>query len=160
MKILSNKEEEIAKKFMDKAAKVAIKATCKRDKCGAVIVSVNEILGKGFNSPPGNLESQRRCDKKKNFFNKKVTDKTCCIHAEQRAIMDALRKNPSKLKGATLYFMRLGEKGCKTFAGKPYCTICSKMALDVGIREFVLWKKEGICVYDTEEYNNVSFNYR
>lgn len=44
-------------------------------------------------------------------------------------------------------------------AGKPYCTICSKMALDVGIAEFVLWHEEGITVYDTKEYNELSFQY-
>jgi len=33
------------------------------------------------------------------------------------------------------------------------------MALDVKIAEFVLWHKEGICVYNTEEYNQLSFEY-
>jgi hypothetical protein len=71
--------------------------------------------------------------------------------------MDVLRNNPGKITGSRLYFIRLGEDGKKSPAGKPYCTICSKMALDSGISEFVLWHKEGICVYDTEEYNELSF---
>lgn len=95
----------------------------------------------------------------KDGYHKKVTDKTCCVHAEQRAIMDALRKNSEKLSGSRLYFIRLDKAGNTSKAGKPYCTICSKMALDAGISEFVLWHEEGICVYDTEEYNTLSYEY-
>ena len=55
--------------------------------------------------------------------------------------------------------MRLNSKGNKSFAKKPYCTICSKMALDLGIKEFVLSHEEGIKTYKTEEYNDLSYNY-
>jgi len=88
-----------------------------------------------------------------------VTDKTCCVHAEQRAIMDALRNHPKEMIGSTLYFIRLYEDWNMSFSGKPYCTICSKMALDVGISEFVLWHKNGIVAYSTEEYNLISYRY-
>ena len=74
--------------------------------------------------------------------------------------MDALKNNPSKLKDSRLYFIRLNEKNEKEPAGKPYCTICSKMALDAGIVEFILMHKEGIKVYKTDEYNNLSYNYQ
>jgi len=93
------------------------------------------------------------------MYNKKITDKTCCVHAEQRAIMDALRNNPSKIEGSRLYFMRLDKDNNTTKAGKPYCTICSKMSLDVGIKEFTLWHENGIGIYNTDEYNTLSFEY-
>lgn len=73
--------------------------------------------------------------------------------------MDALRKNPDKIVSSRLYFIRLDENETPSKAGQPYCTICSKMALDTGISEFVLWHKKGICVYDTQEYNALSFRY-
>jgi len=158
-KSLEYSEKESSKYFMDEASNEAKKSTCERSKCGCVIIKDNEIIGRGFNSSPGNLESQKRCEIDKKSYNEKVTDKTCCIHAEQRAIMDALRTNPERVEGSVLYFIRLDENGNKTFAGKPYCTICSKMALDVGIKSFVLWHKEGICFYDTDEYNDLSFKY-
>lgn len=104
-----------------------------------MIVENDEIIGTGFNSPPGEKESQRRCSNDKDTYNKKVTDKTCCVHAEQRAIMNALIDAPDKIIGSRLYFVRIDENGKPTHAGNPYCTICSKMALDAGIREFVLW---------------------
>lgn len=145
---------------MHKAAEIALHATCQRAKCGSVIVKSGEIIGAGSNSPAGNLESQRRCSSNKDSLHKKVTDKTCCVHAEQRAIMDALRKNPDKFEGSSLYFVRLDKNGKIEKAGRPYCTICSKMTLDAGIKEFILWHEEGIRAYSTEEYNLLSYDYR
>lgn len=159
MRFLSGEEEKKAMKYIDEAAKVALNSTCLRSKCGSVIIKNEEIIGKGFNSPPADDESQRRCSLSKDVLHKKVTDKTCCVHAEQRAIMSALRNNPDKIDGSRLFFVRLNDEGNKTRSGKPYCTICSKLALDVGIKEFVLWHDEGICVYNTDKYNILSFQY-
>lgn len=160
MKYLSGKEKEEAEKCMDLAAIVAKGSSCLRAKCGSVIVKENEVIGYGFNSPPGNkkLEKCLKDDLPEGF----KSDRTCCIHAEERAIILALKKDPqgTALLGSRLYFIRLDERGEKTFAGKPYCTICSKMALDTGISEFTLWHEEGICVYETEEYNRLSFEYK
>lgn len=147
-----------AENFMNECAKTAIKSECSRSKCGCIIVNDENIIGLGYNSPPG--ESQKRCGLNKDEIHKKVTDKTCCMHAEQRAIIDALKHNPSKIVGSKLYFIRLDDKDKISFAGKPYCTICSKMALDVSINQFILWHKNGICSYDAEEYNLISFSYQ
>lgn len=153
-------EEKEALSFINECKKIALFATCERSKCGSVIVKDNEMIGKGFNSPANNLENQKRCKIEKDSYNKKVTDKTCCIHAEQRAIIDTLKNNPDKISGSRIYFIRLDENDDISFAGKPYCTICSKMALDSGILEFVLYHKNGIIVYNTEEYNNLSYQYK
>ncbi len=160
MNYLSGDKEKKALEYIAKAAEIASDATCERAKCGSVIVKSGEIIGVGFNSPPRNLENQRRCSRPKDSYHKKVTDKTCCVHAEQRAIMDALRRNSDKLPGSRLYFVRLDGGGKPSRAGEPYCTICSKMALDVGISEFVLWHEKGVCVYNTEEYNTLSYLYK
>lgn len=160
MRILKGTEEKEAIKFIDEAAKIAREATCKRKRYGSVIVKDGKIIGQGYNSPPQGIESQQRCDVDKSSYDKRVTDKTCCIHAEQRAVMDALRKNPYKIVGSRLYCVRLDEDGMKKPSRKPYCTICSKMVLDAGVKEFVLWHDYGITAYDTEEYNDLSYNYR
>ena len=87
-----------------------------------------------------------------------MTDKTCCIHAEQRAIIDTLT-NKENIEGSDLYFTSVDKKNI-VYSENPYCTICSKLALDIGIKNFILWHKEGIRAYDAEEYNNLSFNYK
>lgn len=160
MRYLKGQEEKEAIEFIDKTAHLALKSTCQRDRCGSLIVNNGGIIGCGFNSPPGNMETQRRCLRKHELHPDFKTDKTCCIHAEIRAIIDALARNPKKIVGSRLYFIRLDNNGNKTHAGKPYCTYCSKMSLDVGIKEFILWHKEGVCVYDTKEYNDISFQFR
>lgn len=158
MRILTGKENELATKYMKSAAEIAKASPCYRSKCGSIIVKDEKIIGRGFNSPPNGktLEKCLKDDLPKNF----KSDKTCCVHAEQRAIMDALTEHQEYIMGSRLYFIRLDNKGEIAFAGKPYCTICSKMALDSGVGEFVLWHKEGITVYDAAEYNNLSFAYR
>ncbi|EKE27862.1 MAG: hypothetical protein ACD_3C00142G0018 [uncultured bacterium (gcode 4)] len=148
-----------ANKFIEECMAIARSATCERSKCGSVIVKDWEIIWIWFNSPTNGLESQRRCHMEKSSYNKKITDKTCCIHAEQRAIMDALAKNPNKLKDSRLYFMRIDDSWNAKNSWEPYCTICSKMSLDVWISEFVLSKKEWICLYETWEYNDLSYKY-
>lgn len=159
MRYLENEEKAAAEIHLRAAALLARKASCQRAKCASVIISAGEIIGRGFNSPAGELESQRRCAVEKDALHPKVTDKTCCVHAEQRAIFDALRTHPDRIAGSVLYFVRLSPAGGIEPAGNPYCTICSKSALDVGIGGFVLVHPKGVCLYDTEEYNLLSLRY-
>jgi deoxycytidylate deaminase len=164
MILLFGKYEEKAIENINIAAVIAKNSTCERSKCGSIIVQANEVIGIGFNNPPGDLVSQKRCLCSKDNYDKKVTDKTCCIHAEQRAMISALKAYPDKVVGSSLYFVRIKE-GIPVPSGNPYCTICSKMALDLGIKEFILWqsivgKDIGVYVYDTEEYNDLSYKYK
>ena len=145
--------------WFEAVCEVAKRATCLRSKCGSIIVKDQTIIGEGWNSPPGNSEQQRRCLCSKEVLDRKVTDKTCCVHAETHAILDALRRNAKRVIGSTLYFVRLNEHHEFIPAGMPYCTICSKLALDVGITSFILWHEKGMKVYDTAEYNLLSYQY-
>ena len=142
-------DEQEIKTYINSVIRAARQSTCQRSKCGSIIISENgELLGIGWNSQP--------CDDTKKCFK---SDKTCCVHAEQRAIIDALKVNSDEVFGSTLFFIRLDDKGNPKKSGDPYCTICSKLALDVGIKEFVLWREEGWIAYNTEYYNKLSFEY-
>ena len=137
---------------------VAMWAKCKRSKCGAVIVSKDgRIIGEGYNSQPCDVEGE--CFKDSLPANFK-SDKTCCIHAEARAINSALRFRGSEIDGSTLYFMRLNDNDEPESCGEPYCTMCSKLALDVGISRFALYHADGFRSYDTNHYNKLSFQYK
>jgi deoxycytidylate deaminase len=143
--------------FLKEAQEEAKKSLCERRRCGSIIVKESKIIGRGFNSPPGKLESQRRCLIDKISLGE-ITDKTCCVHAEQRAIVDALKKG-NDLGGSVLYFTSVNQDGKRIYSGKPYCTGCSKMALDSSVWRWVLEHEEGIFLYNSEEYNNISFQY-
>lgn len=157
MRELSDEEVEEVMNHMERAKELAEGLGCEDANCGSVIVKDGRVIGKGHNSPPGNLESQRRCSREKDEYGDKVTDKTCCVHAEQRAIMDALGDNPDELEGSTLYFTRVDNEGEMKKSNELYCTICSKMILDVGVGEVVMWKGDDLVAYDSEEYNDLSY---
>ena len=42
---------------------------------------------------------------------------------------------------------------------EPYCTVCSRLALESGLSKFGLWQRSGMRLYDTFEYNNLSYAY-
>jgi deoxycytidylate deaminase len=158
MKYLKAHIEQEAIRWMGGAAEVAKKALCLKAKCGTVIVINGEIIGEGYNAPPLDKEENRICDKEFSL-GKLNYDRTCCIHAEWRAIMDAIKRNRDKIRGSKLYFTRVAENGEIQKSGKPYCTVCSRLALDAGIAYFLLWHEEGICEYPTDEYNRLSYQY-
>ncbi len=158
MHTLKGIEEKEAIKWMERAGEIAREAKCQRAKCGSVIVSIEGIeIGTGYNAPPLDLEENRACHHGWSTLHKPNFDRTCCMHAEWRAILDAIRENPKRLLKSTLYFMRVNDSGELTRAGKPYCTVCSRFALDVGIKNFVLWHESGVTVYPTSEYNRLSY---
>lgn len=158
MHILEGAEYEAAERSMREAMVLARQSRCDDAHCGAMIVSDGEIVGRGFNSPPAGT-SVNRCQIPKSSYHARVTDKTCCVHAEVRAVMDAIRQNPEKLPGSTLYFIRVDGQGQKMLSGAPYCTLCSKVVLDAGIQSLVLLQEDGIVSYSADEYNELSFAY-
>lgn len=159
MNFLTGRDKADAIKWMNVAAQIAEKALCLQAKCGSVIVKNGEVIGTGYNAPPLDKEDNRTCLQEFNPGKPKY-DKTCCMHAEWRAIIDALKRNSEKLQGSKLYFTRIDERGNIKKSGQPYCTVCSRLALDSGISEFLLWHEKGICAYPTDEYNKLSYQYR
>lgn len=159
--LIDQKELERANRFLSQAALEAReRSTCSRRRCGAVVVLEDVVIGRGYNSPANKLEGQRRCQCDKSTYHPKVTDKTCCVHAEVRAIHDALRTVGTRsLTKAQLFFTAVDKDNHQLRSGKPYCTLCSKQALDVGIGEWVLAHPEGITVYSAAKYNEISYQY-
>ena len=158
---LAGEEAVEAQQFLDQAAGLALAARCLRSRCGSVIVTDSAagptVIGSGVNSPPGGCAIERcfKGDLPAGFR----SDRTCCVHAEQNAILDALRTHPNRVDGSRLYFIRLDDLGRPAPAGAPYCTICSKLTQAAGIAEFVLLHPAGITVYGADEYNRLSFRH-
>lgn len=151
--------DETHEQFFEEARTVATMATCNRAHCGAVIVSKDgRIIGRGYNAPPQGDESQRMCDVELDKSIKQSNDKTCCVHAEWNAIIDALKHHSDKIEGSTLYFMRVDDNNEFTEAGDPYCTVCSRLAMESGIATFGLWN-EGPEMFDVSDYNLKSYEF-
>lgn len=109
MEILTGEKEQEAKRWMYEAATIATKAKCLRALCGSVIVKDGQIIGTGYNSPPLDCTPEQ-CGKKERPAGFK-SDASCCVHAEQRAIYNALQHAGDKLIGSTLYFTRVHAEG-------------------------------------------------
>lgn len=159
MKRLVGGELGAVRPFFEAAAEVARQATCRNAKCGAVVVKGGKILGEGYNGPALGDETNRVCGVQYDPTKKPKYDKTCCVHAEWRAILRACKAAGDEVEGATLYFMRVDEAGDFTDAGEPYCTTCSRLALESGVAAFALWNDNGADVYDAAEYNQKSYAY-
>lgn len=144
--------------YFREAGKIAEKALCLRDKCGAVIVAEGKIIGGGYNAPPQDDIVHRKCHLDLVTSSKPKSDRTCCMHAEWRAIIEALPTG--KIVGSTLYFVRVNQEGdLKESSGVPYCTVCSRLALDTGVASFGLWTKEGVKMFPIKEYNEISYQF-
>jgi hypothetical protein len=157
MRRIEGSKADQVKHFLERAADVAQQATCLRAKCGAVIVKDGIVIGEGYNSPPLNDELQRTCDAEWDYTKKPKYDKTCCTHAEWRAVLNACKENANKINGSTLYFMRVDGEGNFTDAGDPFCTTCSRFTMEAGVAEFALWNNDGVDVYSLAEYNQRSY---
>jgi len=159
MEYFSQEQHPEAKRWMQAAAAVAQQALCQRDKCGAVIVKDGAIVGSGYNAPPNDDLSHARCHDVFVPNSKPKSDRTCCMHAEWRAILDALRRHPEPVEGSVIFFTRVDGAGNILYSGKPYCTVCSRFVLDVGIAAFVLWHEDGIRSYSAAQYNDLSHSF-
>lgn len=144
--------------YFREAESEARKALCFRDKCGAIIVNQDVIIGRGYNAPPRDEIQNRKCENDYRESLKPKSDRTCCMHAEWRAILNAIATK-GNIQGSILYFARLGQDGSLKYSGMPYCTVCSRLALDAGISKFGLWQKEGIILYEARIYNNLSYEF-
>jgi len=158
MRFLQGEEAERARGYLAKAAEVAKKGRCLKSQRGVVIVKGEEIIGEGYNAPPGRYicEVCLREIKKPLRFGDFNTEPCSALHAEQRAIIDALRKGYLDLSGTIMYHIKVKEGQIRKTEG-PSCTICSKLILEVGIGKFVNYEKKGIIEYLAEEFNELSF---
>lgn len=111
---------------MEKAIETSIGSTCSRRKVGAVIYNGSTYLGKGANKT-NDREQCRNCYRSANNIPSGYElDKCYAVHAEQRAILDAIANEKfNELKGSTLYVT--------TFP----CVTCMKLLIEVGVTTIV-----------------------
>lgn len=55
-----------------------------------------------------------------------------------------------------MVFTRVDDKGQALLSGSPYCTVCSRLALDAGIGFWVLRHADGVRCYSAMEYHQLS----
>ncbi len=111
------------KYFMEIAALVATRSTCRRRSVGAILVRDKRILATGYNGAPSGLAHclDIGCLREDLNVASGQRHELCRgIHAEQNAIIQAACHGFS-IRGATLYCTHLP------------CAICTKMLINAGI---------------------------
>ncbi len=113
--------------FLEIAAVVAKRATCLRNRVGAVIVKDKRILSTGYNGAPRNMEHclDIGCIREQNNIASGTRHEKCrAVHAEQNAIIQAALHGVS-IADSTLYCTH-----------QP-CILCAKMIINSNIRRVV-----------------------
>ncbi len=153
MVTLEGQDLKEAKKYIKKAAEVSEKSICAVSKIGAVLTKNGKIIGEGFNGP-----SEKACSPCLfSLINKDVKTELCfAMHAEERAILDALEKGHDP-KGATLYSTYV-KNGNFFSTEDSFCAHCSRMFLESEIKEVVIPSKEEFVSYDVNEFYDLSFD--
>ena len=155
MKKLHGKELEEGMAFINEAVKVAHNSPCTKSHRGCVLVKNGKIIATGYSGAPHD-KICRPCIREDIVDNSK-TELCYAIHAEQRAILNALKDNQD-LSGSRLYHIKV-KNGVVLPTDDISCTLCSRFILETGIAEMALLHHDGLTVYDAEEYNNLSFAY-
>jgi len=163
MKILKDKEKELAVFYLSEAVKASKGSRCLKRPRGVIIVKKGNVIGRGCNSPADDhtcIECLR--DKKKpKIFATFNTEPCYSVHAEQRAIINAFKAGYSDLSESKMYFSRTEKNGeYMPCDDGPSCTICSKIILESGIESFIYETYgEGVVELTAKEFNNLSMKY-
>lgn len=105
------------KYFMNITMAVRLRANCKGNRVGAIIVLDNRIISTGYNGTPENMTNcldggcYRCANRDKSYKSGEAYDLCICVHAEQNAILAAARFGIST-SGSTMYTTMRPCFGC------------------------------------------------
>jgi dCMP deaminase len=105
------------KYFMNIAMAVRLRANCKGNRVGAIVVLDNRIISTGYNGTPENMPNcldggcYRCANRDKTYKSGEAYDLCICVHAEQNAILAAARFGIST-SGSTMYTTMRPCFGC------------------------------------------------
>jgi len=81
----------------------------------------------------------------------------CRTHAEQRAITLAREGDGwRKLQGSTLIYVRLEADDSVRLEQPHFCARCSRLALSLGVAEWIFALSEGLAGYSSADYDRVA----
>lgn len=110
--------------LMEEAFKEAKLSKCLRRNIGAVISFDGEILVRGHNFPINNqCNVDGFCFREKNNILSGTRPNECyAIHAEMKCLLELLKKG-------------VNPKDCSLFVTNKPCSICSRLIIEVGLKE-------------------------
>ena len=148
---LKRHDSHAAEQMVERAAGLA-RDSHARTRHAALLMKNDSMLGWGINGVPFPGEDHCYC---------KVADfadhDMCRTHAEQRAITLAREGDGWRLLlGAKLIYVRLEADGSVRLEKPHFCPRCSRLALSLGVAEWIFALSEGLVGYSAADYDAIS----
>lgn len=148
---LKRHESHEAEEMVERAAGLA-KDSRAKTRHAAVLVKDGSMMAWGTNGVP--YPGEDHCYCKVAEFG--VHD-NCRTHAEQRAIGLARDGNGWKtLQGAKLIYVRLEANDSVRLEDPHFCARCSRLALSLGVAEWVFALSDGLVSYSAADYDTIA----
>jgi deoxycytidylate deaminase len=148
---LKRHESHLAEQMAERAAGLA-RDSHARTRHAAVLMRDDSMLGWGINGVPFPGEDHCYC-KVAEFGNHDM----CRTHAEQRAITLAREGDGWRmLAGAKLVYVRLEADDSVRLETPHFCPRCSRLALSLGVAEWIFALSEGLVGYSSADYDAIS----
>lgn len=136
---------------MERAVDLA-KDSHARTRHAALLVRDETLLAWGINGVPWPGEDHCYC--KVGLFDH---HDSCRTHAEQRAITLAREGEGWRtLQGSQLLYVRLGADDSVRLGEPHFCGRCSRLALSLGVHEWVVSLPEGMVAYNAIDYDRIA----
>ena len=148
---LKRHDSHMAEHMVTRAAELA-RDSHARTRHAAVLVKDGSLLAWGTNGVPFPGEDHCYCK-----FGETGHHDECRTHADQRAITlardgDGLRTLPQ----SKLIYVRLEADDSVRLAEPHFCARCSRLALSLGIAEWIFALSEGLVGYSSAEYDRIA----
>jgi len=148
---LKRHDSYVVEQMVERAAELA-RDSHARSRHAAVLVRGGSMLGWGTNGVPFPGEDHCYCK-----FGELGHHDLCRTHAEQRAISLARQGDGWRmLPGAKLIYVRLEADDSVRLEEPHFCARCSRLALSLGVAEWIFALSEGLVAYSSADYDKVA----
>src|SRR5579871_5077991 len=148
---LKRHDSNEAEQMVQRAAELARDSRA-RTRHAAVLVRGGSLLGWGTNGVPFPGEDHCYCK-----FGGHGHHDLCRTHAEQRAITVAREGDGWQLlQGAKLIYVRLEADDSVRLEEPHFCARCSRLALSLGVAEWIFALSEGLVGYSAADYDKIA----
>jgi deoxycytidylate deaminase len=148
---LKRHDSHMAEQMVTRAAELA-RDSHARTRHAAVLVKDGSLIAWGTNGVPFPGEDHCYCK-----VGETGDHDQCRTHAEQRAITLARDGDGWRmLQNSKLIYVRLEADDSVRLAEPHFCARCSRLALSLGVAEWIFALSEGLVGYSAAEYDRIA----
>jgi deoxycytidylate deaminase len=148
---LKRHDSHVAEQMVERAAELA-RDSHARTRHAAVLIKDGSLLAWGTNGVPFPGEDHCYCK-----FAESGHHDLCRTHAEQRAITLARDGDGWRLlPGSKLIYVRLEADDSVRLEEPHFCSRCSRLALSLGVGEWIFALSEGLVGYSAAVYDEIA----